>query len=285
MISFAHLSSIIPLASASEGESANIGDVIMHHLTDRIVDSGFIGWINTTFLNEKVFGIFDMRITRWVVMMWVVMILCMVTFIPLARAIKRSVNGSKSRWVNLWEVIIGYIVKEVVEPNFGKSTSKVAPYFLGLFFFILFSNLFGLIPGMSTATGNLAVTGGLALLTFLQMFIVGFAKNGPLWIFSGIVPHGLPLWIYIIMWPIELVGLFMKPIVLMIRLFANMLAGHIVIIVFLMLIIMFESFLIAIGSVPMVVFVDGLELLVAFVQAYVFTMLSAIFVSSCMHSH
>ena len=87
------------------------------------------------------------------------------------------------------------------------------------------------------------------------------------------------------MWPIELIGLFMKPIVLMIRLFANMLAGHIIIIVFIMLIFMFQSFLVALGSIPAVIFVDALELLVAFIQAYVFTMLSAIFISSCMHSH
>ncbi|MGL4369212.1 MAG: F0F1 ATP synthase subunit A, partial [Spirochaetota bacterium] len=120
---------------------------------------------------------------------------------------------------------------------------------------------------------------------FIVMLAVGFIKSGPAWIITGIVPHGLPSWIYIVMWPIEFTGLLMKPVTLMIRLFANMLAGHIVIIVFIMLIIMFGNLFIAFGSVPGVIFMDALELLVAVIQAYVFTMLTAIFISSSMESH
>ncbi|HEY1405186.1 MAG TPA: F0F1 ATP synthase subunit A [Spirochaetota bacterium] len=277
----------VALAS-SPGESEKPGEVVVHHLTDRVVDWGFIGWINERFFSTKLFGIFDMRITRWVIMIWIATILCIVVFVPIAVRIRRAAMKGEvisSRWLTLWEVFIEYIQKEVVEPNFGARTPKVTPYFLTIFFFILFCNFIGLIPGMSSATGNLAVTGALALLTLLEMFIIGFIKHGPLWIITGIVPHGLPAPIYIIMWPIELIGLFMKPIVLMIRLFANMLAGHIVIIVFVMLVIMFQSYLVAIGAIPGVIFVDALELLVAFIQAYVFTMLSAIFVSSCMEGH
>ena len=193
----------------------------------------------------------------------------------------------------MWEVIIDYIRDEVVQPNFHGKTSKVLPYFLTLFFFILFCNLIGLIPsmhvgwfpGFRAATGNLAVTGALAVLTLVGMLVVGFIQHGPMWIISGIVPHGLPPWIYILMWPIEIVSLFMKPIVLMIRLFANMLAGHLVILVFVLLIIMFQNFFVAFGSVPMNIFMFGLEILVGFIQAYVFTMLTAIFIASSIESH
>ncbi len=276
------------IAASSHGESEKPGDVVVHHLTDHVIDWGLIGHINDKFLSSKLFGIFDMRITRWVVMMWIAVILCLVIFIPIAIKIRRAATRgevSSSRWVALWEVMIEYIKQEVIEPNFGDKTAKVSPYFLTVFFFILFCNIVGLIPGMSSATGNLAVTGALATLTLVEMIAIGFMKHGPLWIITGIVPHGLPKPIYLVMWPIELVSLFMKPIVLMIRLFANMLAGHIMIIVFIMLIIMFESFFVAMGAIPGVIFVDMLELLVAFVQAYVFTMLSAIFVASCMESH
>jgi F-type H+-transporting ATPase subunit a len=273
------------ISSSSSAESEKPGEVVLHHLTDHVIASGPFGWLNTHVLNQKLFGMFDMRITWWLLMIWTSVFLCLIIFIPLAFMITRSVNGSRSRWINMWEVVIEYIEKEVLEPNFEKQTSKFAPYFLTLFFFILFCNLTGLVPLMNTATGNLAVTGVLALLTFLQMLFFGFVKNGPFWIISGIVPPGLPWPIYILMWPIEIVGLFMKPLVLMIRLFANMLAGHIIVIVFIMLIIMFGNLLIALGAVPAVIFIDLLEIVVCFVQAYVFTMLTAIFVSSCMHSH
>jgi F-type H+-transporting ATPase subunit a len=279
------LSVFSTLISSSGAESEKPGAVVLHHLTDHVITGGPIGWLNAHYLNQKLFGMFDMRITWWLLMIWTSVLLCLFIFIPLAFMIRRSINGSTSRWVNFWEVIIEYIEKEVLEPNFGDKTKKFAPYFLTLFFFILFCNFIGLVPLMNTATGNLAVTGVLALLTFVQMLFFGFVKNGPLWILTGIVPHGLPWPIYIIMWPIELIGLFMKPFVLMIRLFANMLAGHIVIIVFIMLIIMFGNLLIAFGAIPGVVFINLLEIVVCLVQAYVFTMLTAIFVSSCMHSH
>jgi F-type H+-transporting ATPase subunit a len=281
------------LSAAGAGGDVNPGEVVIEHLSDKVINGGPIGYLNTHLFDKKILGIFDMRVTGVVLMLWLAVMLCILVFIPLARRVKKADKGSSSRWVNMWELIIEYMRDEVVYPNFHEKTGKVLPYFLTLFFFILFCNIVGLIPsthigffpGFKTATGNLAVTGALAVLTLVEMFAVGFIKHGPVWIFSGIVPHGLPKGIYLIMWPIELIGLFMKPIVLMIRLFANMLAGHIVIIVFVMLIIMFNSFFVAFGSVPGVIFIDALELLVAFIQAYVFTMLSAIFIASCIESH
>jgi F-type H+-transporting ATPase subunit a len=269
-------------AAAEHGGAENPGDVVLHHLTDHAVDNSVIGWINSNFFSQKFLGFIDMKITWWVILLWATVFLALLIFIPLSRSIVKSVNGSSSRWVNFWEVIIEYISNEVVQPNFGAKTKRVAPFFLTIFFFILLCNFIGLIPGLNTPTGNLAVTCALAALILLIMFFMGFVKHGPLWLITGIVPHGIPLPIIPLMWAIELVSLFMKPFVLMIRLFANMLAGHIMIIVFLMLMYLFQNLFIAFGSVPFVVFVYGLEIVVCLVQAYVFAMLSAIFIAGCM---
>jgi F-type H+-transporting ATPase subunit a len=272
-------------AAAEQGGQENPGDVVIHHLTDHVVDNSAVAWINSHFFSQKFFGFLDMKITWWVIMIWGSALLALLIFIPLSCSIVKAVNGSSSRWVNLWEVLIEYISNEVVLPNFGSKTKKVAPFFLTIFFFILISNFIGLVPGLNTPTGNLAVTCALATLILLIMFVIGFAKHGPLWLITGIVPKGIPAPILPLMWAIELVSLFMKPFVLMIRLFANMLAGHIMIIVFLMLMYLFQNLFIAFGSVPFVVFVYGLEIVVCLVQAYVFAMLSAIFIAGCMESH
>ncbi|MBN1533915.1 MAG: F0F1 ATP synthase subunit A [Spirochaetes bacterium] len=228
----------------------------------------------------------DLRITRWVLMLWVSVLMSALIFIPLGRMIKKDRYGSKSRWVNMWESLIGFVHDEIVEPNFDHKYIKTAmPYFSSVFFFILFCNLMGLVPGASTATGNLAVTGGLAIFTLLGMFAVGFVKQGPLWIVTGIVPHGIPVFLFPMLWAIELVGLLIKPFALTVRLFANMTAGHIVIIIFLYLIMMFESYFVGIASVAGSLMIFLLELLVAFIQAYIFAVLSAMFIGSSMHAH
>lgn len=234
----------------------------------------------------KLFGIFDLRITKWVIMLWVTMFLCALVFIPLARKIKNSPMGSKSRWVNLWESLIGFVHDEIVEPNFEHDYAKKAmPYFCTVFFFILFANYLGLIPGSATATGNLAVTAGMAMFTLFGMIAIGTIKQGPLWIFSGIVPHGIPFLMYFLLWPIEVMGLIIKPFALTVRLFANMTAGHIVIIIFIYLVMMFQSAWVGIGSVAGSLIIYLLELLVALIQAYIFTTLSAMFIGSSVHGH
>lgn len=234
----------------------------------------------------RLFDIFDLRITKWVLMLWVALILCVIVFVPLARKIKKSPMGSKSRWVNMWETLIGFVHDEIVEPNFEHGSAKKAmPYFLTVFFFIFFANYLGLIPGLATSTGNLAVTAGLAFFTLFGMFAVGMVCQGPLWIFSGIVPHGIPFLMYFLLWPIEVMGLVIKPFALTVRLFANMTAGHIVIIIFIYLVMMFQSYLVGVGSVSLSLIIYLLELLVAAIQAYIFTALSAMFIGSSMHAH
>jgi len=234
----------------------------------------------------KLFGICDMRITKWVIMLWFALVVCAFVFIPLARKIKKSPMGSKSRWVNLWEVLISFVHDEIVEPNFHHGTAKKAmPYFCSVFFFVLFANYLGLIPGLATSTGNLGVTAGLAICTLLIQVVLGTVVQGPLWIFTGIVPHGIPFAMYFLLWPIELMGMLIKPFALTIRLFANMTAGHVVIIIFLYLVTMFQSYAVGIGSVSLSLIIYLLELLVAFIQAYIFTSLSAMFIGSSMSAH
>ncbi len=280
------LHSINSFITSGGGEDESMFDIVMHHLTDHTITTGFIGKINEQYLSNKLFGIFDMRITRWVLMLWVAAVICLVVFVPIARKIKNAKYGSSSKWVNLWEVLISFVHDEIVEPNFDHHyVKKAMPYFLSVFFFVLFCNLVGLIPGMSTATGNLAVTAGLAILTLLGMIGVGMVKQGPFSYWAGLVPHGVPAFVIPLMFPIEIIGLFIKPFALTVRLFANMTAGHVVIIIFLYLVMMFQSYWVGVGSVAGSLMIYLLELLVAFIQAYIFSTLSAIFIGSSNPAH
>ncbi|HON77666.1 MAG TPA: F0F1 ATP synthase subunit A [Spirochaetota bacterium] len=294
MIHLLHNIGAFVASHGGSGEEESVSDIVMHHLTDHVITAGpdsnvivkFISDLNNTVLSQKLFGIFDMRITRWILMMWIALVLCLLVFIPVARKIKKAKLGSSSRWVQLWEVLIGFVHDEIVEPNFDHHyVKKAMPYFGTLFFFILFCNLLGMVPGMSTATGNLAVTAGLASLTLLGMIVVGSVKQGPLWIITGVVPHGIPIFLFPLMWVIEVMGLLIKPFALTVRLFANMTAGHIVIIIFIYLVMMFKSYWVGVGSVTGALMISMLELLVAFIQAYIFAALTAMFVGQSMHAH
>jgi F-type H+-transporting ATPase subunit a len=171
-----------------------------------------------------------------------------------------------------------FVRDELAIKNIGKEEGpRYTPYLLTAFFFILFMNLLGLFPWMATATGNIAVTCGLALCTFVLTQVAGIRAAG----FGGYLAHltgGVAPWLWPIMIPVEILGLFTKPFALTIRLFANMLAGHIVIFFLLGLIFMLGHPAVALVSVPFALGIYLLELFVAFVQAYVFTMLSALFI-------
>ncbi len=292
MFNFIGFANTLVTSGGGSGEKESLYEIVLHHLTDHPIDHGFwgigdlIGKLNSGILSNKLFGIFDMRITKWVVMMWLALFISALVFIPLARKIKKDAMGSTSRWVNLWEALIGFVHDEIVEPNFDhKYIIKAMPYFASLFFFILFANFIGLIPGLATSTGNLAVTAGLAVITLLGIIVVGTVKQGPFWIIKGIVPSGVPVFLFPLLWVIELIGIFIKPFALTIRLFANMTAGHIVIIIFLYLVIMFQNYWIGFGSVFGSLMIYMLELLVAFIQAYIFAALSAMYIGASMHAH
>jgi F-type H+-transporting ATPase subunit a len=178
------------------------------------------------------------------------------------------------------EPIVLFVRDDIAIANIGEHKyERYMPYLLTVFFFILLNNLMGMIPFPppfgANVTGNIAVTFVLALITFL---ITQFSGNKNYWKHIFATP-GVPFWLLPIMIPVELIGIISKPFALMIRLFANISAGHIVILSLVGLIFIFRSVAVAPASILLVVFMDCIELFVAFLQAYVFTLLSALFIS------
>lgn len=159
----------------------------------------------------------------------------------------------------------------------------MAALFLTLFFFMLALNLIGLIPGFPAATGNINFTASMALLIFVIFNVAGITHNGPVHYFTNLVPKGLPIAVLPLIAVIEFLGLFTKTFALAIRLFANMTAGHVLIMSLLGLIIVFKTIFASIAFVPFTLFIYMIEVLVAFLQAYVFTLLASLFIGSAIH--
>ena len=183
---------------------------------------------------------------------------------------------------NLLEVFVVFIRDEVVYPNMGeKQGRRFLPLILTFFFFIVTLNLMGLIPGSATATASFSVTVALALITFFTYIFFG---NKDFWRHIFATP-GVPTWLLPIMIPVEIIGLFTKPFALSVRLLANMNAGHIIILAFLGIIINMKSYGAAFGAIPMAVAINILEVFVAFLQGYIFSLLSSIFIGMAVVEH
>jgi F-type H+-transporting ATPase subunit a len=183
-----------------------------------------------------------------------------------------------------------FVRDELAEKNIGHGDGrKFTPLLLSFFFFILVAALLGLMPFSSTSTGNISVTMGLAAVAFLAMQWAGISKYGVVHHFAAMVPPGLPMWLLPIMIPVELLGMFSRPFALMVRLFANMLAGHMVIATLLLLIPLMAAVSTYFGilmipiSLLLALFIMFLEILVAFIQAYIFTLLTSIFIGISAH--
>ena len=228
----------------------------------------------------------DISPTKHVVMLLIAATLCLITLLLAARAHKRqhAKHGQSRGFANGIESLVLYIRQEVILPNVGHHGEGYAPFLLTLFFFILFANLLGLIPYGSTATGNVAVTGTLAILTFITVELAGMRALGPAGYMKTIVywPSDQPVimksLLTIIMTPIEFVGKLTKPFALAIRLFANMTAGHIVVLALIGLIFTFGSYALAPLPLVMAIAIMILEVFIAFLQAYVFVLLSSVFI-------
>jgi F-type H+-transporting ATPase subunit a len=187
------------------------------------------------------------------------------------------------------EAMVLFVRDEIAEKNIGHDGRRFVPLLLSAFFFILTAAFLGLIPRSATATGNVSVTLGMATVSFLAMQYAGISKYGLVGHFKGLVPHGLPAFLLPIMIPIEILSMFTKPFALTVRLFANMLAGHMVITALLMLPALTAAISAAFGiamipiSLALALFVMLLEVLVAFIQAFIFTLLTAIFIGMFAH--
>ncbi len=230
-------------------------------------------------VNEENFPL-DFSMTKTVVGMLFAAIIGLVVFLSLSLSYKKTGISYPKGIQRFLEPVIIFIRDDIAIPNIGEHRyERYMPYLLSVFIFILINNIFGLVPFPppfgANVTGNIAVTFVLASFTFVITQISG---NKAYWRHVFATP-GIPVWLLPIMIPVEIIGLFSKPFALMIRLFANMLAGHIIALSLICLIFIFETLVIAPVSVFFVIFMDFLELLVAFLQAYIFTLLSALFIS------
>ena len=219
-------------------------------------------------------------------MLLVTALIMIVLFGLLAVKYKANPVVPRGKFHNLFDTMICYVRDELVRPNLhGNHADVCLPYFVFIFFFVLIANLLGMVPHPSGggATGNIAVTAGLALITFGFGLIGGMVAQGPLKYWMNLVPHGIPLPLILPIFVIEVVGLSTKHFALAVRLFANMIAGHIVISAILGLIFLFKVLAFAPGMVGLALGISMLEVFVAFLQAYVFTLLSALFIGMALH--
>lgn len=280
------------MAAENAAEARDLGEVIVHHIS------------NGEVLVPIRIGSIDLSITKHVVVLWTIALVVILLFTWLAKQLKKSAHGApKGRMATMLEFFVSFIREQMVLPFIGeKHAARFTPLILTFFTFILMSNLLGLTPlldllsfipglhglreGSSTPTGNFNVTAGLAVMTFFAIIYAGSVAHGFLGHWKNLVPHGLAWPIYFLLVPIELVSMFVKPFALTMRLAANMTAGHAAIIAIMSLIFVFKSALIGMFfSLPLMIGLSLLEIIVCFVQAYVFSLLSSIFIGMAIHVH
>lgn len=252
----------------------NFEPILKHHLLNHAIYPFYVHGIN-------------MGLTQHLLMMWIVSALMVIVA-------SASVNMSGGTGVLLRsgiESIVLYIRDEMLHPIFHEATDYYLPYFLSLFFFILIANFAGMVPYASAIMGNISVTLALALCTFILIQFAGIKEQGLISYFKHIVPAGVPWWLIPFLFVIEIMGLCAKCIALCIRLFANIVAGHMVALACLSLIFIFAQmnrylgYATAPAAVGLTLFVNALDVLVSLLQAYIFTILTALFVGFAVHPH
>jgi F-type H+-transporting ATPase subunit a len=278
-------------SGAAEAHAVSVPDVIFHHVTDsdRLEFENPITGSTAVFELPRILvplgdTVLDLSITKHTVFLWIASALLVLVLTLASR--KRSLVPRG--FYSAMEAFVSFIREEMAVKNIGKhDADKYVGYLCTVFFFILTTNLLGLLPFSATATGNLAVTAALALTSLAMTLVAGMRGQGVVGYWTHLVPAGVPWWLYPIMVPIELLGLISRPFALCIRLFANMVAGHIVIFFLIGLIFLLEAVAIYVAPVS-VIFATAmylLELFVAFLQAYIFTLLTALFIGLASHAH
>jgi len=234
----------------------------------------------------------DISPTKHVVMLIVAALLCCLVLLTAAAAHKRHTHevGRPKGFAAGIEAMVLFIRNEVAVPNLGHHGEKYAPFILTLFWFILFANLLGLVPYGATATGNISVTAMLAIITMIVIEVAGMRALGAgylgtIFYWNKDLPLLMRVPMFLIMTPVELIGKISKPFALAIRLFANMTAGHIVVLALIGLIFAFKSFVIGTAPLLMAVAIMLLELFVAFLQAFIFSLLASVFIGQIREAH
>ena len=307
--------SAVETGHASQSVMEQVGPNIIHHVSNSDIS-------HPLYQIPKIFEI-DFSVTKHVLMLWIVALLVGIAVIIPIRKFLSSNKTAPSGWMNGIEAIVQFIRDSIVKPNVGpKWVMTWTPFVLTLFFFILFANGIGMVPifdvlgafnrfvldvpasdsnnminnllhGGVTATGNFNVTSGLATITFFSIMVAGTMAHGFINHWKNLAPHGLAWPIYIILIPIELMGLFVKPFALTMRLAANMTGGHIALLALLSLMAIFGEMFhstiagvgVAIVAIPISVAISALEIIVVLVQAYVFTLLTSVFVGMAINVH
>ena len=298
-------------AAETAAQGFNAGETIIGHVANSSIDHPLIHL-------PPVFGI-DMSVTKHVLMLWIVAAALLVVVTWTVRRYIRQDRLVPSGFMNALEFVVEYVRDEVVRPNVGdRWVNTWTPLVLTLFLFILAANMIGLVPifdaiallnhtvlhlpedsfltqmthGGTTATGNFNVTAGLATVSFFAIIIAGTRAHGFVKHWKNLIPPGVPVFVYPILIPIEILGMFVRPFALTMRLAANMTGGHIAILAILSFVFIFaEQFGpgagIGIGlfSVTTASAISVLEVIVVFVQAYVFTLLTAVFIGMAIHAH
>jgi len=298
-------------AAEKAGEGFNAGTVIIEHVSNSSIDHPLIHL-------PTVFGV-DFSVTKHVLMLWVV---AAVLFLIITTAVRRYLRQDRmvpSGLMTALEIAVEFIRDTIVRPNVGnKWVGAWTPLLLTLFVFILGANVIGLIPvfdvlsllnhtvihaseesffarvlhGGTTATGNFNVTAALATISFVAIIVAGARAHGFVQHWKNMVPQGLPLPVTIMLIPIEIMGMLVRPFALTMRLAANMTGGHIAILAILSFVFIFAEMSAGLGvavgiglSLPLAVGISALEIIVVLVQAYVFTLLTAVFIGMAIHAH
>jgi F-type H+-transporting ATPase subunit a len=308
-----HAATAAQHAGSTAGEKFDAGATIVSHIANSSHEHPLIHL-------PKVLGI-DLSVTKHVMMVWLISAGMLVVIPWLVRRYIRQDRLVPSGFMNALEAVVEFIRDSIVEPNVGAKWVRTwTPLLLTLFVFILCANLIGLIPifdvlallnhtilhlpdesffvrmlhGGTTATGNFNVTAGLATITFIAIIVAGARAHGFIQHWKNLVPHGMAWPIYFLLIPIEIMGMFVRPFALTMRLAANMTGGHIAILSILSFVFIFAELFgratagIGVGlvlSLPMAVGISGLEIIVVLVQAYVFTLLTAVFIGMAIHAH
>lgn len=301
-------------------EKFNIGQMIMHHIADSheweithgvalplpvilySADRGLEVFSSSNFHNDHheyngyhlVHGdaevikpvdesrvIYDFSITKNVASMMLSAVILILLFTSIGKTYKRNKGKAPKGLQSALELVILFVRDDVVKPNIGPKYEKYLPYMLTLFFFILVNNILGLLPGAANVTGNIAVTMTLAVITFV---IVHWNANKHYYLHL-LKPTGVPVALLPIMIPVEIIGVIMKPFSLMVRLFANMTAGHIILLSLFGLIFIFQSFAVAPVISLFALFLNFIEIMVAFIQAFIFTLLTSMYIGSAIEDN
>ena len=306
----------------AEGGELNVSEVIMHHVLDDHIWHFFDGHYGTLYLPVIVYSpdrgvdifsssnfydeshqqveyngyklehnhiflaatgapVLDLSITKNVAMLFLTALLLLLIMRTVAKGYTANKGHAPKGLQSFMEPVILFVTEEIIKPNAGPKYQRYTPYLLTLFFFILLGNILGLLPGAGNLTGNIAVTMVLAIFTFI---ITNVSGNKNYWSHIFWTP-GVPLPLRIIILPVEIIGIFTKPFALMIRLFAAITAGHIVVLSLLCMAFIFHSYVVGVGASIFVTLISLIELLVAGIQAYVFTLFSSLYIGMATEEH